>query len=198
MQAQLYHVKAGLSGTLSIAARPRGGDWLEDEIAAWRHAGVNRVVSLLTHDEERDLDLASEKQACIAQGLQFTSLPIEDRDVPSSATDASRTIDSIYEDLVHGKNVVVHCRQGIGRSALLVAGVLVESGWPPAVALARISADRGIPVPETPAQHKWVDQFAIQWNGRNRSLRPRSIPTGAGTDSISSPSAARRDPARTP
>ena len=43
--------------------RPRGGDWLEDEIQAWRRSGVGVVVSLLTPDEIADYDAYDESRA---------------------------------------------------------------------------------------------------------------------------------------
>ena len=32
-----------MAGKLALAARPRGDDWLEDEIAGWRREGVDTV-----------------------------------------------------------------------------------------------------------------------------------------------------------
>ena len=60
MAGEFYQVNGPWSGKLWIAARPRGGDWLEDEIARWRSQGAGAVLSLLTPDEERDLDLKNE------------------------------------------------------------------------------------------------------------------------------------------
>jgi len=57
MPTNLYWADGPWPGKLALAARPRGGDWLEDEIAAWRKAGADTVLSLLTPDEEQDLDL---------------------------------------------------------------------------------------------------------------------------------------------
>lgn len=76
MTSQLYRVDGPWPGTLVIAARPRGGDWLHDEVAAWKGAGVHSVVSLITRDEEQDLDLNSEASEAARQGLAFLSLPI--------------------------------------------------------------------------------------------------------------------------
>ena len=56
MHTELHWVEAPSFGRLAIAARPRGGDWLEDEIREWRDSGVDHVVSLLTPPEANDLD----------------------------------------------------------------------------------------------------------------------------------------------
>ena len=66
---QLYWITGPWAGRLAISARPRGGDWLEDEISAWQRAGVDTVVSLLTIDEERDLALEREALASRAAGM---------------------------------------------------------------------------------------------------------------------------------
>jgi hypothetical protein len=54
---------------LFVASRPRGGDWLEDEVARWRRLGVARVVSLAEPAEECELDFGAERAAVEAAGL---------------------------------------------------------------------------------------------------------------------------------
>jgi protein-tyrosine phosphatase len=162
MHTELHWVEAPSPVRLAISARPRGGDWLEDEMRGWQDAGVNVVVSLLTPSEAADLDLAAEQKVCRDYGLKFTNLPIEDRGIPGSEIDAIRVIESIASDLSRGKRVVIHCRQGIGRAGMIAASVLVEKGWKPAEAVARVSRDRRVPVPETPGQRAWIERFATK------------------------------------
>jgi len=61
MYTELYWIEGPWPGRLAISARPRGGDWLEDEVKSWRRAGLDIIVSLLTPDEEEALDLQREK-----------------------------------------------------------------------------------------------------------------------------------------
>ena len=49
---------------------------------------------------------------------------------------------------------------GIGRSGLLAASLLVSSGIEPEEAIRRVSVARGVSVPETVEQKKWVKDFA--------------------------------------
>jgi len=63
--------------------------------------------------------------------------------------------------LSEGKNVVVHCRQGIGRSGLVAACLLVRKGVSPGAAVEMASAARGISVPETAEQRDWIDNYAV-------------------------------------
>lgn len=66
---------------------------------------------------------------------------------------------SIAGALEEGKNVAVHCRQGIGRSGLIAAGVLMTSGLSPQQAMDAVSSSRGLAIPETPEQRSWAQQL---------------------------------------
>lgn len=147
-------------GRLAVAARPRGGDWLEDDVARWKHAGVDAVVSLLTEQEERDLDLRDEAATVRQKGIEFISLPIPDRQVPSSEAEFAQGLEKISKTLGRRKSAVVHCRQGIGRSGLVAACLFVAAGLSPEMAVKKVSTARGVPVPETAEQREWIDHFA--------------------------------------
>ncbi len=147
-------------GRLAILPRPRGGDWLEDEVRGWRSAGVDVIVSLLTSDEIDDLDLAREAPLCQASGIQFLSFPIMDRGVPASPGATLDFVKGLDRLLAEGKSLAIHCRQGIGRSALIAACLLVLAGINPEMAFRRVSSARGCEVPETPYQRQWVIEFA--------------------------------------
>ena len=147
-------------GRLAIAARPRGGDWLSDELRAWRCAGVDMVVSSLTSEEERDLELGQEASCCAAAGLAFVPFPMADRSVPASTNDMAALCRRLDDALLRGQSVAVHCRMGIGRSSLIAASLVAFRGGDPAAAFERISAIRGFPVPDTQEQAHWVERFA--------------------------------------
>lgn len=168
MSTDFHWIDGTWPGRLAISTRPRGGGWLESEIRAWRRAGIDAVVSLLTPDEVSELGLEQEPNYCWANGMSYYSLPIMDRGVPGSNMDASRLIGKLGSELTGGKNVAIHCRQGIGRSALIAAGLLIENGLSPAEAIQRVSSARRMPVPETPEQREWIDSFGAALE-RNRS-----------------------------
>ena len=77
---------------MAIVPRPRGGDWLDDEIRAIKRAGVHLLVSMLTPDEQADMSLSTEAESCRAAGLEYLSVPIPDFGVPS---------DDMYAPAVH-------------------------------------------------------------------------------------------------
>jgi len=160
MRTELYWIEGPWRGRLAIMPRPRGGDWLEDEIQSWRRAGVDVVVSLLTLEEQTELNLTEEKALCRANGIDFVSFPIVDRSVPSSAEAFSEQVTKLAEQLANGQIIAVHCRQGIGRAALVAICLLTVSGMGPAAAIERVGTARGCVVPETPDQRRWIADFA--------------------------------------
>ena len=139
-----------------MATRPRGGDWLEDEISGWRKAGLDVVVSLLEKNEAEQFELGREGAVAESKGVRFVSFPIPDRGVPASTREALALFNTIAATLIEGKNVAVHCRQGIGRSGLIAAGVLLTSGMGVEKAIEAVSTARGATVPETSTQLQWI------------------------------------------
>jgi protein-tyrosine phosphatase len=140
--------------------RPRGGDWLEDEIRSLKSSGVDAVVSLLERAEDEELDITEEQALCESNGISFLSFPIPDRNVPPSGREALDFAGSVLNLLRSGRSVVIHCRQGVGRSALVAACVMMVGGVPVDEAFEKIEAARGCPVPDTPEQRRWVAHLA--------------------------------------
>ncbi len=165
MWTRLYWVNGPWPGKLAISARPRGGEWLEDDLASWQQEGIKSVLSLLTKEEEQDLDLKREAEVTKAQGMQFLSFPIVDRNVPTSQSALVGVIEKIDEDLSAERNVVIHCRQGIGRSGLIAACLLILKGVDSSAALDQLSVARGLPVPETDEQRRWIERYAASLAG---------------------------------
>jgi protein-tyrosine phosphatase len=159
---RLYWVQGPWPGKLALSARPRGGDWLDDEVAGWRKEGISTVVSLLTPEEEQELSLELEASQVLGSGLSFVSLAIPDRQAPSTVTEMQSAIQGLDRTLSSGKNVLVHCRQGIGRSGLVAASLLVNRGWTPRLAMKELSDLRGTRVPETAEQEEWIERYAAK------------------------------------
>jgi protein-tyrosine phosphatase len=155
----MYWIEGPTPGRLAIMPRPRGGDWLEDEVRNWRAAGVDVVVSLLTSREVTELDLAQEEALCKAQGIELVAFPIVDRSVPSSKEAVLKLATELAMRLAEGKNIAIHCRQGIGRAPLVAICVLILAGLDPQSASQRVSTARGCPVPETVEQERWIADF---------------------------------------
>jgi protein-tyrosine phosphatase len=157
---KLFWINGPWKGRLAISARPRGGDWLQDELSDWKKIGVSDVVSLLTPTENAGFDLGGEESACQAAGIRFVSFPIEDREIPHNSTGSTALFSQIDARLSFGANVVIHCRQGVGRAGMIAAGLLIVHGLDPEHAIREATAARGVPVPETDEQRQWIRALA--------------------------------------
>jgi len=144
---------------LGIMPRPRGNDWLADDLRVIRQAGVDVIVSALTTSEAEELGLTAEAQECAQNDLLFISFPIEDRSLPTNPAEFTLLVDQLVKLSRNGKSVVIHCRAGIGRSSLIAACALVELGLSPDDALRAIEQARGCPVPDTQEQREWVERY---------------------------------------
>lgn len=160
MQVKIHWISGVECGRLGIMPRPRGGDWLEDEIQSLKASGVEAVVSLLERQEIIELNIAKEQVLCEANGISYLSFPIPDRNVPASKIEALNFARSLSNYVREGKSVVIHCRQGIGRSALIAACVLALGDLSVDEAFQKIEDARGCSVPDTPEQRAWVVRLA--------------------------------------
>ena len=178
MVAKIFWVAGPWRGRLGIVLRPRGAEWLDNETRAWRQAGIDVVVSLLEPDEAADLELTGEPTSSTATGLAYHAFPIPDRSVPRSHEAVAEVVNQIVDALRSGKTVAVHCRQGIGRSAMMVAAVLIAAGLDAETAVDAIRQSRGLDVPETKAQRQWISDFSA-WLSTRRAAQQQHPADGA-------------------
>lgn len=157
----LYRLKMQNGLQLAITQRPRGGDWLCDEMRALAAEGIDTVVSLLEDGESEELGLANEQAECESAGIRFLNFPIQDRSVPRLRPQFKKFVEQLVVELRRGCSVAIHCRMGIGRSTLLAACVLVSAGVDPENAWLIIQTARGCSVPDTHEQRDFVQDFKI-------------------------------------
>ncbi len=150
---------------LAIVPRPRGGDWLLDNLRTLKQSGIEVLVSLLTKAESDELGLSEEARCCAQIGITYLVFPIEDRSVPDSRNDFSRFTELAYSELKKGSALGIHCRACIGRSSLLAACLLSCHGYEPEAAFEAITRARGRPVPDTIEQRRWVEKWAESLGG---------------------------------
>lgn len=127
---------------------------------SWRDEGVDIVLCALTSDEISELELQEEARVCAAAGIEYLNFPIADRGVPASVAPLVELVRDLEGKLAEGRNVAIHCRQGVGRSAILAACLLTSAGMDVEAAFGRIEAARGCKVPDTEEQKQWVARFA--------------------------------------
>ena len=157
-----FWVEAGTDLRLAIVPRPRGNDWLEDEVSQMKRAGVDVLVCMLQPDEAAELGLSAEAELCASGGIKFRSFPIPDRQTPSSTAAFAEFVEELQAEIHAGRSVAVHCRASIGRSSLLLAALLTAEGYTPDDAFRRLTKARGLQVPDTSDQIRWVERFATR------------------------------------
>ena len=145
---------------LAIVPRPRGDDWLDDEMVALREAGIDVVVSMLEEHEAVWLGLQEEGASAERAGLMFVSFPITDRSVPSNRLLFDEFLANLEGQMSQGKRVGVHCRASIGRSSVTAASLLIRSGVSIADVWVQIATARDCEVPDTKEQRVWVECHA--------------------------------------
>jgi protein-tyrosine phosphatase len=158
MLSTIYTVERPGPGRLSTMAKPRGMEWLEEEMTGLAACGVDVLVCALTRPELHELGLAGEAQAARDAGLRFVPVPIPDRAVPDLGT-VLPTLRELAAQLRGGAHVVTHCRYGVGRASLLAAALLILNGVGQDTAWRRLEQARGFSVPDTAEQREWTIQL---------------------------------------
>jgi ADP-ribosyl-[dinitrogen reductase] hydrolase len=116
---------------------------------------------LVTLMEMHELDKAVPVQdlaaAVHARGMDWLHIPIVDFGAPDETFERAWQIHglTVRDALQAGKNVVVHCRGGRGRSGLLAARILVELGEDPEAAIKAVRASNPLAI-ETPVQEEHI------------------------------------------
>ncbi|MEM6297126.1 MAG: dual specificity protein phosphatase family protein [Bacteroidota bacterium] len=159
---RIYWLPIFEKGKIGMMARPRGNEWLSDEVFKLKNYGVDCVVSLLTPDEIMELELDEEKAFCQELGINFINFPIEDRSIPKQFNDFIRLISLLENDLKAGQRVVIHCRMGIGRTALVTAAILLRDGIAADEVFAHLSKVRGLSMPDTEEQKLWIKKWELE------------------------------------
>ncbi|MHC5006055.1 MAG: dual specificity protein phosphatase family protein [Planctomycetota bacterium] len=143
-------------GRLATSPQPVPHEGLREDLAAWKDQGADIVVSLLGDGEQVINGLADEEDLCRDLGLEFHRFPITDHGLPDSEDAFAALIERLHDESQRNRAIVVHCFAGIGRSTLVAAALLVRAGLTLPDALELISEARGITVPDTSAQHRWL------------------------------------------
>lgn len=159
MGTSLYWINGPIPSKLAISTKPRSGEGLEDDLAGWKKDGVYQVVSLLEAAEADQVGVANMPYLCQKFSLQFLSHPFPERGVPASVPQTAELVQTLKAVLQSRKNVLIYCRTGMGRSALIAACVLGSFGHDAKKAFGFVASARGFMVPDTSQQREWVEQF---------------------------------------
>lgn len=155
MQAEIYWTNE----KLATMPRPRGGDWLDDEICSLKEFGVDVIVSMLEQHEIEHFELEQEAFYCKKYAITYLNFPIVDRNIPESFEDVFMFVRKLSTFYDVNKKIACHCFAGIGRSSLIACCLLILQGVSVDDAFSQISDARGFSVPDTQAQIDWAYTF---------------------------------------
>lgn len=93
-------------------------------------AGANALVTLLSNDELEALSVPTFSSEAAQKSFNWFQLPIEDDCEPAQPFEEAWTASrDELQALVKNKNTIaIHCRGGSGRTGLMTAILLLESG----------------------------------------------------------------------
>lgn len=94
--------------------------------------------------------------AAAAWGRPVARLPVPDAGLPPDAPAFYALVERVADLVRRGKNVVVHCMAGLGRSGTFAGCVLRALGFSAEHALLLLEKTRGPHCPETQAQRAFV------------------------------------------
>lgn len=122
------------AGTVWGAGRPAFPDEpatpseIEGGVARWEAAGIRAVVSLMEADEIR-AKCPGLHETLRRHGLEVIHFPIHDYGVPGDLDAFHGLLADLQARLARGQDVLVHCNGGLGRTAVVLAGLLRVGGF---------------------------------------------------------------------
>jgi predicted protein tyrosine phosphatase len=119
-------------------------------IKSW---GATMVMTLMEGHELVSLQVPNLGQEVVNHGMMWRHLPIADYSIPDDEFEAKWLTQGfeIRHLLRNGKDVLIHCKGGLGRAGTIAARLLVELGMDPKVAIRLVRTHRPGAI-ETPSQ----------------------------------------------
>lgn len=134
-----------LKGGLILTPCPgTQGTSLPEALTTLKAAGALALLTLMPADELRDQGAGQLAQHCREQGIEWFHLPVEDDKAPGTLFQVAwqHYGPRVRELLMSGADVAIHCKGGSGRTGLMAAQILIESGLPLEEAMRLVQALR--------------------------------------------------------
>jgi ADP-ribosylglycohydrolase/protein-tyrosine phosphatase len=138
------------------------GPWdrdLDADLKVIQSFGAAALVTLMEDDELQEVKVSPERlrTRVTAHWMEWHHLPIQDVHTPNGHFEDLWVYSGLRlrKLLIQGRNIVIHCRGGLGRTGMIAARLLVELGLEPVEAIRRIRAARPGSI-ETRDQEKHV------------------------------------------
>jgi ADP-ribosyl-[dinitrogen reductase] hydrolase len=112
---------------------------LDDDMRAIKAFGAAALVTLMPDGELQSLRVSSEeiRDKASELGIEWYQLPIPDQGIPDQSFETSwmAVEPQLLALLRAGRNIVIHCKGGLGRTGTIAASLLMEFGADPKTAV---------------------------------------------------------------
>jgi ADP-ribosylglycohydrolase len=145
-------------------SREFGGRWERDldiDLRALKddcHCDV--LVCLLEPEDLTRLKIPDLERRARALAMEVIRFPIRDVSVPPDTRLVHELVTTLQSHVRDGRNVVIHCEGGLGRSGVIAGCYLATEGLSASQILEALQRARGRHCPETEAQRGFIREFA--------------------------------------
>jgi protein-tyrosine phosphatase len=151
----------GISGKIGLGRAPGYGSDRFEDFRSIKSQGISKIYCL---QEEGELTWLAKGETSLERkellkdmGIEFIHSPIADFSVPDE-DQARELVEMILSDVTSGKNVLIHCMGGLGRTGTVAACTLVRFGSKPDIAIMTVRTVRPGTL-ETDSQVDFVKRF---------------------------------------
>ncbi len=117
-------------------------DLQEQVLDRLKATGTTLLISLLDETECDADDREHLEHAAELRGIRLLCAPVADFSAPDETLDWPHLVQAILGELGLGGGVAFCCLAGYGRSGMMAARVLIETGMPPQDAIAAVRSAR--------------------------------------------------------
>lgn len=122
------------------------------------HYGMETIVTLIEKEEMESIKVTDLFDKCHERDIEVIWFPHKDRTAPVGLTGMHELVHMITDRLASGRNIIIHCKGGLGRTGTVAACVLVAMGWRPGAAISEIRRIRTYTI-EKEEQEKYVYRY---------------------------------------
>jgi len=129
----------GITGRIGMGRAPGYGSDRFDDFRSIKAQGITKIYCLQEEDELQYLtngedNFAKRREYLSSIGMDFVISPIGDFRIPTEEQ-ANELTDMILNDVRSGKDILIHCMGGLGRTGTVAGCTLVRFGIAPEIAI---------------------------------------------------------------
>ncbi|MDD4205689.1 MAG: protein-tyrosine phosphatase family protein [Candidatus Delongbacteria bacterium] len=136
----------GITGRIGMGRAPGYGSDRFEDFRSIKAQGISKIYCLQEEDELQYLtngedDFEKRREYLTSIGIDFVSSPIGDFRIPT-VEQAHELTDMILNDVKSGKDILIHCMGGLGRTGTIAGCTLVRFGIAPEIAVMTVRTVR--------------------------------------------------------